>query len=80
MLSVNQSMAVSQAQDENCLLRSNRRRDSEGESDLGVSDEGNEDDEKAYTLAVIVNTDQTYADVLEFWRLHAESMKKVYAG
>lgn len=79
MLSVNQSIA-SQAQDENCLLRSNRRRDSEGDSDLGGSDDGNEDDEKAYTLAVIVNTDQTYSDVLEFWRLHTESMKKVCAG
>ena len=29
---------------------------------------------------MIVNTDQTYSDVNEFWRLHAESMKKVCAG
>ena len=55
MLSINQSMA-SKAQDENSLLRSNRRRDSENDSDLGGSD-GDVEDEKAYTLAVIVNTD-----------------------
>ena len=80
MLSVNQEMA-SQAQDENRLFVENRRRDSEGddseEDQNNLGSDSEVEDEKAYTLAVIVNVDQTFGDVSDFWRLHTESMQKI---
>ena len=60
-------MANQTSQDDN-ILRLSEESDDEGNNSDGI------DDEKAYTLAVIVNTEMMYNEVAEMWRANAESV------
>ena len=53
--------------------------DSDEDDDEEDKDSDDYDDEKAYTLAIIVNTDYSYNEVAEQWRINSESLQKLNA-
>lgn len=72
MLSQSQNLAL-QSQNESSLLHSNEKSDDDEGQDN--SDDETED-EKAYTLAIIVNADFDYNEVAETWMIYSESMQR----
>lgn len=64
--------------DNNLLPDLNANLDSDEDEDIDNNDSDNGfEDERAYTLAVIVNTDFMYNEVTEVWRRSADEMQKI---